>query len=105
MFDALRRKIEAIQSEPEAVRFRYLMICLAVSMLFIVGIWLITVKENFEALSGTAKDAGPLLPETDFDTRSLEDLMQGGLEAGAPRATSTSQPSSLSPTPSPQPQP
>ncbi len=80
MFGALRKKIEAIQGEPEAVRFRYLMICLSVSMLFIVGIWLITVKENFEAISGGTEGVAPLLPDTEIETKSLENLMQGGLE-------------------------
>ncbi len=102
MLDALRKKIEAIQSEPEAVRFRYLMICLTVSMLFIVGIWLITVKEGFETISGGAEEVGPLLPDTGLGTRSLEDLMEGGLEVG-PEGPREPDPRGVPPLPTTQP--
>lgn len=47
----LWEKIERARQEPEHVRRRYVFICLAVSMLFIIGIWLLSLKEGLGTVS------------------------------------------------------
>lgn len=49
----LWEKIEQIRQEPEHVRQRYVVISVSISMVFIVGIWLLSVGEN---VSKTASD-------------------------------------------------
>jgi hypothetical protein len=79
MWDRLERKIEAIQSEPESVRQRYLIACLVVSMLFMSAIWLITLKENFRGIESSGDELEHLTPDTkSLSAPSLEDLMKGG---------------------------
>ncbi|MFZ2187309.1 MAG: hypothetical protein WAV46_01645 [Candidatus Moraniibacteriota bacterium] len=51
MAQGLWEKIEAIRAQPEHIRMRYVVGCLFVSMLFIVGIWLLTVGESFHSIS------------------------------------------------------
>lgn len=50
---SLWEKIEAIRQEPEPVRRRYVVLSVSVSMVIIVGIWLLSVSES---LSTTAKE-------------------------------------------------
>lgn len=46
MTTSLWEKIEAVRGEPEHVRMRYVVGCVSVSMVFIIGIWLLSVSEN-----------------------------------------------------------
>lgn len=75
MRETLWRKIEEIRREPEHIRQRYVLVCLVVSMIFILGIWLLSLKENFRSFSRT-----PLLGESEQDLLlkeeppSLQDL-------------------------------
>jgi hypothetical protein len=48
------KKIEEIRRQPESVRMRYALVCLAVSMLFVIGIWMLSVNENFHSVSDSA---------------------------------------------------
>lgn len=41
-------KIEWIREQPEHIRMRYVAGCLLVSMTFILGIWLLSLKESFQ---------------------------------------------------------
>jgi hypothetical protein len=44
-------KIEEVRRQPEPVRMRYALICLAISMLFVIGIWMLSVNESFHSVS------------------------------------------------------
>lgn len=43
-------KIEWVREQPEHIRMRYVAGCLLVSMTFILGIWLLSLKENFQRI-------------------------------------------------------
>ncbi len=53
MATALWEKIEAIRKEPESIRRRYVMACVSISMVFILGIWLLSVSDT---VTTTAED-------------------------------------------------
>lgn len=53
MTTALWEKIEAIRKEPELIRRRYVMVCVSISMVFIIGIWLLSVSDT---VTTTAED-------------------------------------------------
>lgn len=55
---SLQKKIEEIRREPESVRVRYAMVGVFFSMLFIVGIWLLSVQDG---VSTVAKEAPAVL--------------------------------------------
>ena len=71
-------KIEWIREQPEHIRMRYVFGCLAVSMAFIAGIWLLSLKESFRSISHdvpSAVEKGKgLLPGG--QAPSLSDLME-----------------------------
>jgi hypothetical protein len=71
------KKIEEVRRQPEAVRMRYALVCLAVSMLFVIGIWMLSVNESFHSVSGNVpqvfeKGKG-LVPD---ETPSLGDMLK-----------------------------
>lgn len=43
-------KIEWIRAQPEHIRMRYVLGYLFISMLFILGIWLLSLAENFQGM-------------------------------------------------------
>ena len=47
MAERLMRKIEEIRELPEHIRLRYVIGLVAICMLFIIGIWVLTVREGF----------------------------------------------------------
>lgn len=53
MMPSIGEKIEAIRKEPETVRMRYVVGSVSVAMIFIIGIWLLSVHESF---TKTAED-------------------------------------------------
>ncbi|MBP9728451.1 MAG: hypothetical protein KBD27_03685 [Candidatus Moranbacteria bacterium] len=72
----LQKKIEEIRREPESVRLRYAVICASVSMVFIVGIWLLSVEDSVTAV---AKDVPTVLEkgkESFGGVPSLNDLFE-----------------------------
>lgn len=40
-------KIESIRQKPEDIRMRYVFLCLFISMIFVVGIWMLSLQESF----------------------------------------------------------
>ncbi len=78
MARTLWEKIESIREQPEHIRMRYVVGCLIVSMLFILGIWLLSVGEGFRNISKEASDAtmqgGELMPKDQVP--SLNDLLE-----------------------------
>lgn len=64
MIESLFEKIATIRKEPDHVRMRYVVLCVTVSMIFIVGIWLLSVQES---VSTAARD----LPEVVDKSKDL----------------------------------
>jgi|GEM_PF-983622 len=50
MARGLWEKIEWVREQPEHIRMRYVLGSLFVSMTFIVGIWLLSLAENFQSI-------------------------------------------------------
>lgn len=74
----LWEKVEHIRKQPEHVRMRYVFGCLAVSMTFILGIWVLSVRESFQGIAKEfpqAREKGKeLLPKG--GTQSLSELLK-----------------------------
>ena|SRR3989344_19007 len=79
MLERVWKKVEHVRAQPEHVRLRYVLVCLAVSMVFILGIWFLSLKESvMNASRDLPKPSdAKLFPE---GTPSLKDL----LESNAP---------------------
>ncbi len=71
-------KIEEIRKQPEHIRMRYLLVCLSVSMFFIVGIWFLSLRESFgtvaQDIPAATQKGKELLPPD--QTASLQDLLK-----------------------------
>lgn len=71
-------KIEWVRGQPEHIRMRYALGCLAVSMAFIIGIWLLSLQESFQSVSrdipAADEKGAALLPPG--KTPSLNDLLK-----------------------------
>lgn len=69
-------KIEWIREQPENIRMRYVLGCLFVSMAFILGIWLLSLKESFQSIKRDVPEVSEkgkeLLPAN--GATSLKDL-------------------------------
>jgi hypothetical protein len=51
MIERIIGKIEHIRTLPEHIRLRYMMGMVAVCMIFIIGIWILTIKQGFSNIS------------------------------------------------------
>jgi hypothetical protein len=71
-------KIEWVREQPEHIRMRYVTGCLAVSMVFIIGIWFLSLKESFQNVSrdipNVAEKSKELLPSGEMP--SLGNLLE-----------------------------
>ena len=78
MARGLWEKIEWIREQPEHIRKRYVIACLAISMAFILGIWLLSLQAGFRSIGqdipAAAEQGGGLLP--DGQIPSLGDLLE-----------------------------
>jgi len=78
MAKGLWEKIEEIRQQPERVRMRYVFGCLFISMLFIFGIWILSLGESFRNISkdvpGVVENGKKMLPNEQIP--SLDDLLQ-----------------------------
>ncbi len=84
MISRIAQKVRDVRLEPEHVRMRYVMICLAVSMIFIVGIWMLTLRESL-ANARTDREAVETLTPTLGGEPSLSDLDSLRVEDQAPK--------------------
>ena len=79
MMRSIWEKIEWVREQPEHVRMRYVFSCLVVSMLFILGIWVLSLQENFrtvgEDIPSAIEKGKALLPKNE-DQTSLNTLSQ-----------------------------
>ena len=72
-------KIEEVRRQPEPVRMRYALICIAVSMLFVIGIWMLSVNESFHSVSRDVPQAiekGKQLAPGATPAPSLSDMLK-----------------------------
>ncbi len=74
MIEHIEKKILTIREQPESVRMRYLLLCLTVTMFFIVSIWIFSLKESARDISRTNIKSS--LPELKVEDKihSLESL-------------------------------
>jgi len=74
----LWEKIEEIRQKPEEARMRYVFFSLFVSMLFVFGIWMLSLEESVQnvknAISKPSYDKLPSLPTEEKE--SLNTLLQ-----------------------------
>lgn len=72
--------IDDVREQPEAVRRRYMYGCVIATMVFVVGIWLLSVSESFRSVAVEAPElkeqATQALPKP--DTASLSGLLEQG---------------------------
>jgi hypothetical protein len=81
--------IDEIREKPEGIRRRYMLGYVSLTMVLVVGIWLISVQESFRSagMTESAEDmknqAGQILPSSS-GTKSLSELFENGeaLDAG-----------------------
>lgn len=91
MFERINQKIEMIREEPEAVRIRYAVLMVVVSMLFVLGVWLLTIRENFRETTADSpvkkQDLDSLVSDTksalQTETNSLQELKDSNQSLGA----------------------
>lgn len=71
-------KIEWIRQQPEPIRVRYVFVCLVVSMAFVIGIWLLSLKESFRHIGKDVPAAVEKGKEfvPDGQAPSLNDLLE-----------------------------
>jgi hypothetical protein len=46
----IQEKLEDIKRQPEHIRMRYVLGCVFVSMIFVLIVWAVSLKKNFESL-------------------------------------------------------
>ncbi len=75
MIERIEKKILEIREQPEAVRMRYLFLCLGVTMFFVVIIWVFSLKESVNNIS--QQELNISLPAMPVEKgKSLESLME-----------------------------
>lgn len=71
-----------IRQKPEAIRVRYMYGCVVVTMLFILGIWFLSITESFRSIATEAPEikdqAAQAFPKSDDSTDSLSELLEKG---------------------------
>lgn len=75
-------KIEWIRAQPEHIRMRYVLGYLFVSMLFILGIWFLSLAESFQDMKGAA--SGTALKGKEFLPKEGVPSLSGLLEQSVP---------------------
>ncbi|TXH00679.1 MAG: hypothetical protein E6P95_03195 [Candidatus Moraniibacteriota bacterium] len=71
--------IAKVQAQPEPVRMRYLIGCVALSMILVLGVWTLSVSEGLQAISTSSQtvtgSVQGILPKA--SSFSLESLLSG----------------------------
>ncbi|XLQ20563.1 MAG: hypothetical protein ACKUBY_02145 [Candidatus Moraniibacteriota bacterium] len=65
MFDKIEKKVEEVRQQPEEIRIRYVWGSVAITMFFVIFIWLLSMKINFLQVSNTNES-----------TEAVEDLQR-----------------------------
>lgn len=56
MTDSIIQKIEHIRSLPEHIRLRYTLVAVAICMIFVIGVWILTLKQGFLHIAPEVSD-------------------------------------------------
>lgn len=75
---SLIKKIEHIRQQPEAVRLRYVWLCVSVSMFFVFTIWILSVQTNFPKIPTLTETLPSNTNQENTDTTipSLQEMLQ-----------------------------
>lgn len=57
MSEKITQRIEEIRQKPEHIRFRYTLGLVLVCMIFVIGVWVLTLRQGFIGMKGEG-DAG-----------------------------------------------
>ena len=95
MFDYLEKQIVLIRKKPEHVRLRYMWGSLVISMLFIVCIWLLSVRINLlkarsdnstsESINQIQNQITDIQQKAQDDTISIDELLKEQKNQVVPR--------------------
>lgn len=80
--ERLEQWIESVRQKPEHIRVRYVIGCVAASMVLVIGVWLLSVSEGFKNVAQDAETSEfqQILPRpSDF---SLDALIEGKQSLG-----------------------
>ena len=67
----INRKIEEIRQKPEHIRLRYIWGLVAISMLFVITIWVLSVKESAKSLNSNSNNN---LPDISQSLQEIDSL-------------------------------
>jgi hypothetical protein len=78
-------KIEWVRQQPEHIRMRYVFGCLIISMSFVIGIWLLSLKESFGNISRDVSNTAEKSKEqlSDVKMPALDSLLEKSAPLGA----------------------
>jgi hypothetical protein len=78
-------KIKWVRQQPEHIRMRYVFGCLIVSMAFVIGIWLLSLKESFGNISRDVSTSAEKSQEQfpDMKIPALDSLLEKNAPLGA----------------------
>lgn len=85
----IEKKIEEIRAEPEHVRIRYVIGAVVISMLFVIIIWIASIKQTFQDFDRRTEDIQPfeateLLEEFNQTQEEVKQSLEEVLENTAP---------------------
>ena len=78
---SLWEAIDHVRVQPESIRRRYLYGCVATTMVFIIGVWILSVHESFQSATVDTQAVGEQLSKTitkPSNAPSLSDLVEQG---------------------------
>lgn len=68
-------KIDEIRQKPEHIRLRYVMAMVAISMIFIIAIWIFSLKDSFQAAKSDSPNIESQFQGATESLPSIKDLM------------------------------
>lgn len=83
MTERIAQKIEEIRQKPQHIRFRYTLGLVLVCMVFVLGVWILTLRQGFFGMKGEVSTGKEQVEETITTTKeafpnpnSLRDLQK-----------------------------
>jgi len=86
MFDKIEKKVHHIRQEPLHIRVRYVWVAVAITMFFVLFIWVLSMKMNFlnisndiqtqESIDELQKKIDTIRGDTTEDPVSIDDLLK-----------------------------
>ena len=68
----IQEKLEEIKRQPEHIRMRYVLASVFISMIFVLVVWIISLKQNFKTIQGNPQ-VNKVMQDVSFDG-TVEDL-------------------------------